>query len=70
MFMIEKPRYCCDICRIAINEGEFRYSINNFGKALCRNHQEVERMNKTPQEIKTQQDTASLEVPKRKSRTR
>jgi len=67
-------QYYCYICKITITEGEYKYSKDVFGKALCRKHQEIEResitpqdkiSSKTPQEIsqqtmvETTQDTSS-----------
>jgi hypothetical protein len=37
--------YYCNICRKTITTGEYRFSMDKFGKALCREHQETERKN-------------------------
>lgn len=38
--------YYCNICKKTITVGEFRYSMDKYGKPLCREHQELE-INKT-----------------------
>jgi len=38
-------RYYCNICRKNITNGEYCFSMDKFGKALCREHQETERKN-------------------------
>jgi len=35
--------YYCNVCKKDITRGEFFYSMDNFGRALCREHQEVEK---------------------------
>ncbi|MHA1375675.1 MAG: hypothetical protein ACTSR7_15440 [Promethearchaeota archaeon] len=35
--------YYCNICKKDITKAEFFYSIDKFGRALCREHQELER---------------------------
>jgi len=35
--------YYCNICKEDITRGEFAYSMDTFGRALCREHQELER---------------------------
>jgi len=35
--------YYCNICRKSIRQAEFSYSMNMFGRPLCREHQELER---------------------------
>jgi hypothetical protein len=42
--MVEITNYYCNICRITITEGEYRYSKDRFGRALCRKHQDAERV--------------------------
>ncbi len=32
--------YYCNACKSDISEGEYEYSKNNFGRALCRKHQQ------------------------------
>ena len=34
--------YYCNICKKTITKGEFRYSMDKYGKALCRYHQQLE----------------------------
>lgn len=38
-------RYYCNICKKDITKGEYFYSMDVFSRALCREHQEVERRN-------------------------
>jgi very-short-patch-repair endonuclease len=33
--------YYCSVCKETISESVYRYSMDKFGKALCRNHQET-----------------------------
>ena len=40
--------YCC-FCKVTITEGEYKYSKDVFGKALCRKHQDMERTSTSPQ---------------------
>ena len=60
-------QYYCNICRATITEGEYRYSKDCFGKALCREHQEAKRnaqnnrIIKSPQEIQIKQNLKSIE---------
>jgi hypothetical protein len=60
-------QYYCNICRATITEGEYRYSKNSFGKALCREHQDAERNVqrnrniKSPQEIEIKQNLKPIE---------
>ncbi len=39
-------RYYCNICRKDITKAEFLYSIDKFDRALCREHQQIERDSK------------------------
>ncbi|MBN1215459.1 MAG: hypothetical protein JXA99_08435 [Candidatus Lokiarchaeota archaeon] len=39
-------RYYCNICKKDITKGEFLYSIKEFDKPLCREHQDLLRKNK------------------------
>lgn len=60
-------QYYCNICRVTITVGEYQYSKNCFGKALCREHQEAERNAqnnrniKSPQEIEIKQNLKPIE---------
>ena len=38
-------RYYCSVCNETITKGEFQYSMDKFGKALCRTHQSYEQEN-------------------------
>jgi hypothetical protein len=38
-------QYYCNICRVTITEGQYRYSKDRFGRALCGKHQEIEKAN-------------------------
>ena len=42
-------QYYCNICKATITEGEYKYSNDVFGKALCRKHQDMERNFSSPQ---------------------
>jgi hypothetical protein len=37
-------RYYCNICKNDISEKVYFYSKNRFGRALCREHQRLERI--------------------------
>ena len=37
-------RYYCNICKKDITDKVYSYSKNRFGRALCREHQELERI--------------------------
>jgi len=41
--------YYCYICKATITEGEYKYSNDVFGKALCRKHQDMERASSSSQ---------------------
>ncbi len=45
-------RYYCNICKETITSSEYRYSIEHFNKALCRDHQK-EYPNKTEKKMNT-----------------
>jgi len=59
--------YYCNICRKTITAGEYRFSMDKFGKALCREHQDAERNSqsnpniKSPQEIELKQNIKPIE---------
>jgi len=36
-------RYYCNVCKKDITKGVFDFSMDIFGRALCREHQEIER---------------------------
>ncbi len=36
--------YYCSLCKKTITEGEFQYSMDKFGRALCREHQKLEEI--------------------------
>lgn len=38
-----KMGYYCNICKKTITQGEYQYSMDKFDRALCREHQEIER---------------------------
>jgi hypothetical protein len=65
-------RYYCNICKKDITSGEYSYSMDKFGRALCRVHQEEERRNQENpnqfkrKEVKTiEQETIEQSVVKK-----
>ena len=49
--------YYCNECKKDISLGIFRYSMDKFGRALCMEHQEVERRtNETSHQLERQDD--------------
>jgi hypothetical protein len=57
-------QYYCNICRSTITEGEYRYSKEVFGKALCREHQDAERNTQRTRNVNTPQETEIIQSPK------
>ena len=45
-------RYYCNECKKTITMKEFQYSMNKFGKALCRNHQNDKKLSETTKNLK------------------
>jgi hypothetical protein len=45
-------RYYCNECKKTITMEEFQYSMNKFGKALCKNHQRDKRISETTKDLR------------------
>ncbi|GEM_PF-2121273 len=57
-------QYYCNVCHSTITEGEYRYSKEVFGKALCREHQDAERNAQRTRNVNTPQETEIIQNPK------
>ncbi len=44
-------RYYCNECKKTITIEEFQYSMNKCGKALCRDHQRIKRINESTKDL-------------------
>jgi len=58
----DQSHYCCNICKKRITEDVYRYSVDNFGKALCRKHQGTRQAKKLYYALKKRWVKCELEA--------